>query len=123
MKKYRLEDFKKGWFIGDFNDTIHKTNQFEVAVKYYYCGEKDIKHFHKIATEFTVIVFGKVRMNGITYYKGDILKIEPYFETDFEALEETCTAVIKIPGVLDDKYLSKCRYFIFTFEVFYPITI
>jgi quercetin dioxygenase-like cupin family protein len=76
-----------------------------VAVKNYKAGERDEKHYHKIATEITVISKGKVLMNGIEYNEGDIIVIEPGEATDFEALEQTITTVIKIPCVKDDKYI------------------
>ena len=39
---------------------------------------------------------------------GNIIVIEPYEETSFEALEDSITLVVKVPGALDDKYLSSC---------------
>jgi hypothetical protein len=54
-----------------------------------------------------VIVKGKALMKGMTLNKGDILRIPPGDYTDFEALEDTTTAVIKLPGALNDKYLEE----------------
>lgn len=105
MKIAKLEDMVKGWFVGNFDPTLIKTNDVEVAVKEYQKGDSEEKHYHKIATEITVIVSGKVRMNGIEYSKGDIIVIEPNEVTDFEALEDTVTTVVKYPGVKNDKYI------------------
>ncbi|NBL00057.1 MAG: hypothetical protein EOM50_19015, partial [Erysipelotrichia bacterium] len=77
MKVAKLEDMVKGWFIGNFDPTLIKTNDVEVAVKEYKKGDYEEKHYHKIATEITVIVTGKVKMNGVEYSKGDIIVIEP----------------------------------------------
>ena len=44
-------------------------------------------------------------MNEEIYKKNDIIIINPYEVTDFLALEETETIVIKIPGGNNDKYL------------------
>ncbi len=63
--------------------------------------------YHKIATEFTVIVSGEVEMNGQRYSKGDIIVIAPGEGTDFEALTPTITAVVKLPGAAHDKYLAE----------------
>jgi len=96
----------KGWFIGDFTPSLLKTQDVEVAVKTYRKGDYEGAHFHKIATEYTVIVSGRVRMNGIDYQKGDIVIMEPGEVTDFESLEdETTNVVVKIPGAQNDKYL------------------
>ena len=64
-------------------------------------------HYHKIATEITVITQGRVKMNGVEYIKGDIIVMEPGESTDFECLEDgTQNVVVKIPGVNNDKYLK-----------------
>lgn len=105
MKTAKLEDMIKGWFIGNFEQTLLRTNDVEVAVKSYNKGDYEEKHYHKIATEITVIVSGKVKMNGIEYSKGDIVVMEPNEATDFECLENgTQNVVVKLPGANDDKY-------------------
>jgi quercetin dioxygenase-like cupin family protein len=105
MKLHKLKDMFKGWVVGNFEPSLYTTDDVEVAVKNYKAGERDEKHYHKIATEITIISDGKVLMNGTLYSTGDIITIEPGEATDFEALEETITTVIKIPCVKDDKYL------------------
>ena len=105
MKTAKLEDMIKGWFIGNFEPTLLRTNDVEVSVKSYNKGDYEEKHYHKIATEITVIVSGKVKMNGIEYSKGDIVVMEPNEATDFECLENgTQNVVVKLPGANDDKY-------------------
>jgi quercetin dioxygenase-like cupin family protein len=105
MKLNKLNEMFKGWIVGNFEPTLYKTDDVEVAVKEYKAGDRDEKHYHKIATEITVIVSGHVLMNGLTYSSGDIITIEPGEATDFEALSEAKTLVIKIPCVKDDKYI------------------
>ena len=61
MRTARLEDMVKGWFVGNFEPTLIKTNDVEVAVKSYNKGDYEEKHYHKIATELTVNVQGRVR--------------------------------------------------------------
>lgn len=106
MKIDNLKNMVKGWFIGNFEPSLLKTNDCEVAVKEYKKGDYEGKHYHKIATEFTVIISGKVKMNGIEYKAGDIIVMEPNEITDFECLEDgTKNVVVKIPGANNDKYL------------------
>ena len=83
MKKYQLNQMTKGWFVGDFSPTIIKTQAVEVGVKEYRKNDYEATHHHKVATEITVIVSGKVRMNGELYSAGDIIVIEPGEATDF----------------------------------------
>ncbi len=109
MKVAKLDDMVKGWFVGNFDPTLIKTNDVEIAVKEYKKGDYEEKHYHKIATEITVIVSGKVRMNGIEYSKGDIILIEPNESTDFEALEDTVNTVVKFPGTNNDKYIGEIK--------------
>lgn len=106
MKKYSLSEMTKGWFVGDFSPTVVKTQAVEVGVKQYREGDYEDRHHHKIATEVTVIVTGKVLMNGELYQAGDILLIEPGESTDFEVLEDATTVVVKYPGAPNDKYMG-----------------
>lgn len=106
MKKDNLSNMVKGWFIGSFNPTLYETTDVEVAIKRYSTGDKEDSHFHKIATEFTVIIEGKVRMNNIEYGSGDIIVIEPNEATDFYAITDVITTVVKIPGAQNDKYAA-----------------
>ena len=105
MKKSNLNDMVRGWFVGGFKPSLYQTTDVEVAVQHFKKGDVEASHCHKIATEITVIVTGKVSMNGIEYLEGDIVVIEPGEYTDFVALEDTTTTVVKLPGALNDKYL------------------
>lgn len=99
-----LRDMGKGWFIGPFQPTVFHTEQFECAVKRYAAGAHEGRHVHRIATEFTVIVEGRARMNGVVYERDAIVKIPPGQSTDFEALTDVITIVVKIPAVKGDKF-------------------
>jgi quercetin dioxygenase-like cupin family protein len=107
MKTARLEDMTKGWFVGNFEPTLIRTNDVELAVKEYHKGDYEERHYHKLSTEITVICSGKVRMNGVVYAKGDIILIAPNQSTDFEVLEDTMTTVVKFPGANNDKYMGE----------------
>lgn len=97
----------KGWFVGNFDPTLFRTNDVEIALKRYPTGGCEERHHHKIATEITVIVSGRVRMNGKEYGADDIVVIPPSESTDFEVLEDTVTVVVKLPGANNDKYLGE----------------
>lgn len=106
METYSLENMVKGWFIGNFEPTLHRTNDFEVAVKRYKAGEFEASHHHKVATEYTVIISGQVRMQARTFGEGEIIVIKPGESTDFAALTDTVTVVVKVPGASNDKYVD-----------------
>ena len=108
MKLDKLTDMKLGWFIGNFEPSLYKTENVEVAIKKYNKGDYEESHFHKIATEITTIVTGKVKMNDTEYSSGDIITIPPNEATDFMVLEDnTITTVVKIPGAKNDKYINR----------------
>ena len=101
-----IDNMTKGWFIGNFEPTVLSTNDVEVAIKKYMKGEYEELHFHKIATEVTLIVEGIVKMKGSTYKTGDIITIRPGISTDFKAITDVTTVVVKHPGANNDKYLG-----------------
>lgn len=105
MEKYDLNNFFKGWFIGNFEPSLLKTDDFEIAIKRYNKGDYEESHVHKIATEYTLIVSGSVKMNGKCYYADDIIEIKPNEYTDFKCLSKVITCVVKVPCVKNDKYL------------------
>jgi anti-sigma factor ChrR (cupin superfamily) len=105
VKKYLLDDMTKGWFVGNFDPAVLRTDAAEVAVKSYCAGNQEPKHLHKVAIEVTLIVSGEVRMSGTRYIAGDIIRIDPGEATDFEALTDVTTVVIKLPSVEGDKFL------------------
>lgn len=106
MKLLNLNDYIGGWFVGDFDPSIIKTEDFEVSVKHYMKGDYDEWHVHKVAKEITVIVQGSANMNGTTYKKDDVIVIYKNEGTDFEVLEDnTITCVVKVPSVKGDKYV------------------
>lgn len=105
MKHAKLENMVKGWFVGAFTPAAHASDACEVAVKHYKAGEKELAHYHKIATETTLILSGRVRMVGKEWGEGDIVVLEPGEVTDFEALTDTINVVVKTPSVLGDKFL------------------
>jgi quercetin dioxygenase-like cupin family protein len=105
MTVSKLKDFTKGWIIGDFEPSLYKSKDTEVGVRLYAAGDVEKPHFHKVATEFTVIVSGKFKLNDNIYSEGDIITIEPDEISYFSCLESGKTVVVKIPSVPGDKYL------------------
>jgi anti-sigma factor ChrR (cupin superfamily) len=96
----------RGWFIGDFEPAVLRTQSVEVAVKSYVAGDHEARHHHKVATETTCIVSGTVRMGGQNLSAGDILVLDPLESTDFTALTDVVLVAVKVPGATSDKYLD-----------------
>jgi quercetin dioxygenase-like cupin family protein len=104
MNSARLDDMVKGWFVGGFSPTAFATDACEVAVKSYKAGDSEAAHYHKRATEITLVLQGRVRMAGREWSAGDIIVLAPGEITDFEALTDAVNVVVKTPGALDDKF-------------------
>jgi hypothetical protein len=104
MQIARLEHFRGGWFIGDFTPTLFATPHAEVAVKHHRAGDREAWHEHRVATELTVVVSGRVRMGEVTAEAGTVVVLEPGSGTDFEALTDAVTVAVKLPSVPGDKY-------------------
>lgn len=104
MKTFRLSDMTKGWFVGDFDPCAFRTDAAEVAVKTYEAGTVEKRHVHKVAPEITLVLHGRARMNDDIHEAGTIVLIEPGESTDFEALTDVTTVVVKVPSVKGDKY-------------------
>jgi quercetin dioxygenase-like cupin family protein len=105
MKHARLDAMTKGWFVGAFSPTAHSTGSCEVAVKYYSAGDREAAHYHKVGTEITLVLSGRIRMAGREWIEGDIVVLEPGEVSGFLALTDAVNVVVKTPGALNDKYL------------------
>ena len=105
MKHFQMCNMVKGWFVGGFSPSAFQTNGCEVAIKYYKKGDVESAHYHKVATEITVVISGQIRMAGKEWREGDIIVLDPSEITDFEALTDAVNVVVKTPGQSNDKYL------------------
>ncbi len=104
MDVHNLKDMFKGWFVGDFTPTVFKSDAIEVAVKHYRAGEREESHFHKVATELTVVVTGEIKIGGQLFKAGDIVVVHPGEAKDFEAVTDAALTIVKAPSVKGDKY-------------------
>lgn len=108
MQTSKISKFIKGWFVGNFKPTLYKTNDVEVAYKHYYVGDTEAGHYHKLATEITLVTKGIITINHRCFYTGDIIVMNPKDKmTHFSVLEDAETVVVKIPGANNDKYEVK----------------
>lgn len=106
MRKYELNQFKDGWFIGNFDPSIARSSKFEICVKEFTLGEREFAHYQKTATEITLILKGQVRMGNNLLSENDILVIEPMEICDFEAISDCKVLGIKFPSLPNDKVLA-----------------
>lgn len=116
MKVDEIKNFTGGWFVGNFSPTLFSSKEVEVACKDYEAGIVEKAHYHKIATELTLVTegFAKFVINPgtleeteKTIFPGQIATIEPGTIVQFHALTNVKTVVVKYPSVKNDKFLTE----------------
>lgn len=103
MKTIPLENFDRGYFIGDFPKALFKTNAFEVSYKYHTKTDKHPIHYHKFTTEFMLVTKGSLIVNGTKVTKGHIFIMEPYVVNEIEYLEDVELVIVKTPSLPNDR--------------------
>ena len=106
MKINSIDEFTKGWFVGNFSPAILSTKEFEIAVKWFKAGEKEALHKQIIATEITVVIDGQIRLGGETFFKGDVITIPPGEFAEFESVTDSALVCVKTPSLPNDKVLG-----------------
>lgn len=99
-----LENMFRGWFIGNFEPAVLKTDQFEVGILFHPKGEKWPKHYHKEAVEINVLMSGKMIINNQLIGPGNIFLLEKNEIAEPEFLEDCTIVCVKTPSVPGDKY-------------------
>ena len=104
MKIKKIKDFKAGWFIGNFEPTILKTSDFEVALKIHNRDEDIAPHRHNRTIEYNLLTSGEMNVNGSKIEEGDIFIFEKSETCHVQVISEVAKVVcIKVPSNPDDK--------------------
>lgn len=98
-----IRDFKKGWFLGNFEPSLLKSD-FEVGLRWNNMGDKEPRHYHQKTTEYVVFAGGVHMLNGVTYRDGDVTTIYPYMSTEYECLVPGYCLTVKDVSDPKDKY-------------------
>jgi hypothetical protein len=105
MKIFKeIDTYRGGWFVGNFEPTAYKTKACEVAYKLHKKGEIWDTHYHKLSDEINYLIEGIMKINDCLLTAPCVFIIEkeeiasPVFLTDVRLI------VVKIPGILNDKY-------------------
>ena len=101
MKLDRIENMIGGWFVGNFDPTAFKTNEFEVSYKIHKKGEIWDIHYHHTCTEINLLISGEMIMQNTKLKSGDIFILEPFEIADPEFLEECEVICVKTPSIND----------------------
>lgn len=94
----------RGWFIGNFEPSVLKTSDFEVALLVHKKGEHWPRHYHKVATEINVLLEGRMTICGENITPDTIFILEPMEIADPIFHEDCKVLCIKTPSLIGDKY-------------------
>lgn len=106
MRVERIENFNRGWFIGNFDPAIYKTREFEVGILTHTKGEEWKAHYHT-SIEINYIIQGQMLMHGKLLQQGDVFVMEPYEVADPQFLTDCVVVVVKAPSVPGDKFIAE----------------
>ncbi len=106
MKVHKLDQFWGGWFVGNFEPAIVKSEAFEVCVKNFRKGDTEPVHFQKTSWEITAVVSGTCKIGDLELGAGDIVMIEPMEPAGFLALSDCSVVAVKSPSLPADKILG-----------------
>jgi quercetin dioxygenase-like cupin family protein len=101
----KITDYFRGWFIGDFENSILRTKDFEVGLLTHKKGEVWPAHYHKEAIEYNVLVKGKMLIKDKELSDGDVFIFEKGEVADPIFLEDCTVVCVKVPSIPTDKYV------------------
>ena len=101
-----IQDFRGGWFVGDFNPSLFKNPFFEVAHHKHEKGCETFPHYHKVTNELNYIVSGELMVSGKHLKVGDMWIYEPNEVSDVEFLEDSELIIVRWPSIPSDKYTA-----------------
>ncbi len=96
-----------GWFVGSFKPNLVNNQDIEVGIKVIPENTKPDYHFHKIKTEYTILLQGKIICleKNIHISPGTTIKLLPYEKNDQFFPERSLILVLNTPSVKGDKYI------------------
>ena len=107
MKVFKLDDMVRGWFVGNFDPTCHKTSEFEVNFRTHVAGEYWELHYHTDSIEVNLVTSGKMSFNGTILEAGTIFIVESWQISDPIFLEDTSVVCIRIPSRNDKVVVTR----------------
>lgn len=100
-----LDNYTRGWLIGDFIPSIEKNIDYEVGYLQHQKNTFWDYHYHKKSKEINILIKGKMIINNLTYNTNDIFIINPNVISCPIFLEDCEIICIKIPSSKNDKYI------------------
>lgn len=106
MKIFNTSIMKRGWFVGFFEPTAYKTNDFEVGILEHKAGEHWAAHYHKVSTEINYLLEGSMIIQNKTLTAPIIFILDPLEIADPIFLTDCKLVVVKTPSIPNDKFIT-----------------
>ena len=104
MRLSKKNEFKGGWFVGDFDPSIFKNPFFELAHHKHAKGCETFPHYHAVTHELNYIVRGELKVSGKLLSQGDMWIYEPNEVSEVEFLADSELIIVRWPSIPSDKY-------------------
>lgn len=118
MKHFHIEDMHLGFFVGDFEPSVFRTDAVEMAIKQIAKGTLDSGYYREVDTEIINVLSGEIECNGKQFRAGDILLYKPGEMINIFALEDTKVLISKFPGTKGDVKAARWEDYN-SFDAFY----
>jgi mannose-6-phosphate isomerase-like protein (cupin superfamily) len=104
----KIDRYKGGWFVGNFEPSLLKTKKFEVGYKVHTKEEGVESHVHHKVTEYNLMISGEMELCGVTLKKGDLFVVYPGECVNVEILTDVVEVIcVKTPSIPTDKELCE----------------
>lgn len=102
-----LSQYTRGWLVGDFEPSMFKRKNVEIAVMKHKANEETIPHKHMLSNEYNLIIQGKVNISGLILKEDDIFIYEPGEISDVNFITDTILLVFRDGSYPSDKTIIK----------------
>lgn len=99
-----IDDFKNGWLVGDFTPALVNTKDVEVGLLHLPSGHRADNHYHRLHTEWNLLVSGLAMTKDRYIYPGEIFVYKPGERADVCYPNDSVVLVIKSPSTKNDKH-------------------
>lgn len=103
IEVHELNEYLRGWFIGNFSPAVLKTKDFEVGILTHKKGEFWQGHYHHFSDEYNLLIEGQMTINGKLIRRNQIFVIKKKIVASPQFLEDCKILVVKVPSIPGDK--------------------
>lgn len=103
-----ISDFTGGWFVGNFEPSLLRSEGFEVGWKIHHRHEGIKSHVHRVVTEYNLLAHGSMTVNGVLLEAGKLFVLYPGERVDAVIhTEQVHVVCVKVPSLPSDKELCE----------------